>query len=222
VDLDKMRELRLPFWLAGGFGRPAKLAEALRAGAAGVQVGTAFAFCAESSLRDDHKRLLLGKAQRGEARIFTDPLASPTGFPFKVAQLEGSLSEPDIYAARPRVCDLGYLREAYRTPDGSVGFRCAGEPVTTYLAKGGRLEDTQGRKCICNALVANIGQPQIRAGRILEPPLVTSGDDLAELPQFMRTADLGYTASDVVRALQAGAVDVEPAVLRKLTDAVLA
>jgi nitronate monooxygenase len=44
-DLKKIRELELPFWLAGSHARPEKLAEALRLGAAGIQVGTAFAFC---------------------------------------------------------------------------------------------------------------------------------------------------------------------------------
>lgn len=220
VDLGKMRAIGLPFWLAGGFGRPGRLAEALGYGAAGVQVGTAFAFCNESSLRDEYKQTLIAKAQRGEARIFTDPMASPTGFPFKVAELEGSLSAAEVYAARPRICDLGYLREAYRTPEGGVGFRCAGEPVTTYLAKGGNLEDTRGRKCICNALVANIGQPQVRVGRHTEAPLVTSGDDLRELPQFMPPGKHLYEAADVVRTLLADSVDAEPIVLRKLSDEV--
>src|SRR5450759_2838844 len=116
-DLVKIRELGLPFWLAGGYGTPEKLREALAAGAAGIQVGTAFAYCAESGLRDDYKQALLEKVVVGDARVVTDCLASPTGFPFKVAQLEGSLSEHEVYLARPRICDLGYLREAYRTAE---------------------------------------------------------------------------------------------------------
>ena len=38
VDLDKMRELGLPFWLAGGFGSPEGLGQAIAAGAAGVHL----------------------------------------------------------------------------------------------------------------------------------------------------------------------------------------
>ncbi len=45
VDLEKVAELGLPFWLAGGQATPDRLREAQRAGAAGIQVGTAFAFC---------------------------------------------------------------------------------------------------------------------------------------------------------------------------------
>lgn len=201
VDLEKLRTLGVPFWLAGEYGSPAKVREALAAGAAGVQVGTAFAFCAESGLRSDYKRELIEKSTRGEARVFTDPQASPTGFPFKVAQLEGTLSEREIYLARPRVCDLGYLREAFRTADGKIDFRCPAEPVTVYVSKGGKQESAEGRKCLCNALLANIGHPQIRNGRHIENGLVTSGDDLAGIAQFLPARQLSYSAADVLAPL---------------------
>jgi nitronate monooxygenase len=201
VDLEKMRELGLPFWLAGGYGSAEKLREALTAGAAGVQVGTAFAFCAESGLRDDYKQALLKKAISGEAGVFTDPLASPTGFPFKAAQLEGTNSEREAYLARPRICDLGYLREAYRTAEGAIDYRCAGEPVTVYESNGGKAENTEGRKCLCNALLANIGHPQIRSGKYVEKGLVTSGDDLSEIPSFLPPNQPVYTAADVIAKL---------------------
>src|SRR3990172_7325723 len=132
VDLVKLRALGLPFWLAGGYGSPDKLAEALALGATGVQVGTAFALCAESGMRADFRATLLRHVAAGEARVYTDPLASPTGFPFKVAGVEGSLSDPELYATRPRICDLGYLREAYRTDSGAVGWRGPAEPANLY------------------------------------------------------------------------------------------
>jgi nitronate monooxygenase len=201
VDLNKIRDLGLPFWLAGEYGRPQKVSEALAAGAAGVQVGTAFAFCEESGLRQDYKQALLDKAKAGQAMVFTDPLASPTGFPFKVAHLEGTLSDPDVYAARPRICDVGFLREAFRTADGKIDYRCPGEPVPLYVSKGGKRENTVGRKCLCNALVANIGQAQIRNGKRIEAALITSGDDLKAIPQFLRPGERSYSAADVVARL---------------------
>ena len=201
VDLDKIRELGLPFWLAGEYGSPEKLQEALAAGAAGVQVGTAFAFCDESGLCADHKQELISKAIAGKAKVFTDPLASPTGFPFKVAQLEGTLSDDNVYAARPRICDLGFLREAYRTAEGKVDFRCPGEPATLYVSKGGKLENTAGRKCLCNALLANIGHAQIRNGKHVEPGMITSGDDLKNIPQFLAAGQTRYSAEDVIGKL---------------------
>jgi nitronate monooxygenase len=198
VDLDKIRALGVPFWLAGGYGSPSKLAEALAAGAAGVQVGTAFAFCDESGLESTYKRALLEHVRAGTARVFTDSAASPTSFPFKIAQLEGSLSDDRIVQARPRICDLGYLREAYRTPSGVIGYRCPAEPVSTYVSKGGRREDTVGKKCLCNALVANIGHPQVRNGGYTERPLITSGNDLIAIDRFLPAGASSYTASDVI------------------------
>ena len=204
VDLDKLRSLGLPFWLAGGYGSPEKLVEALEAGATGIQVGTAFAFCAESGLRSDYKNALLRNVVSGTARVFTDPVASSTGFPFKVAQLEDSLSERAVYLARPRICDLGYLREAYKTPEGTIGFRCSAEPETIYASKGGNLEDTPGRRCLCNALLANIGHPQARTGDRIEAGIVTSGDDLLKISRFFPANGLTYTAADVIAKLMNG------------------
>jgi nitronate monooxygenase len=201
VDLGKIRELGAPFWLAGGYGSAAKLRDALQLGATGVQVGTAFAFTRESALREDLKQALLEKAQRGEAQVFTDPLASPAGFPFKVAKLEGTASEAAVAAARPRICDLGFLREMYRGDDGQVAYRCPAEPLSTYLAKGGQAEDAVGRKCLCNALMANIGHQQVRCGHHVEPALVTAGDDLTEMARFLPAGSASYGAADVLDAL---------------------
>lgn len=201
VDLDKLGSLGLPFWLAGGQATRKKLQEALALGAAGVQVGTAFALCEESGLRDDLKSEILREATAGHARILTDRLASPTGFPFKVAQLTGTLSEPAVYETRQRVCDLGFLREVFRKPDGQIGYRCAAEPVDAYVAKGGDAEATEGRKCLCNALLANVGMGQIRRDGTIELPLVTAGDDISTIARFIRPGESTYSARDVIEAL---------------------
>src|SRR5260370_21607127 len=204
VDLEKISALGVPFRMAGGYGWPEKLAEALAAGATGVQVGTAFAFCTESGLRDDYKQALVAKAVSVDARVFTDSVASPTNFPFKVAQLEGTVSEPEIYSARPRICDLGYLREAYRTPEGAIDYRCSAEPVTVYVSNGGKAESTVGRKCLCNALMANIGHPQARNGKFVEYGMVTSGNALNGTKRFLQPGASTYAAADAVRNLLLG------------------
>ena len=193
VDIEKMRSLGLPFWLAGGTGSPNGLREALAAGANGVQVGTLFAFCEESGFSDEIKREVLERASRGEVDVHTDPLASPTGYPFKVVKWKGDSSEQ----VRERKCDLGYLRVAFRRGDGRVDYRCAAEPVEDYVRKGGAIADTVGRRCLCNALTANIGQAQVRPGGVEEAPLVTSGDDLATIATFLR-GRTSYTASEVI------------------------
>ena len=202
VDLAVFRSLGLPFWLAGGQGSRERMAEALALGAAGVQVGTPFALCRESGLAPELRRALLDKALAGRGKVFTDAQASPTGFPFKVAELEGTLSEADVYARRRRVCDLGFLREAYRKPDGSIGYRCGAEPENAYLAKGSDPAGCAGRKCLCNALVANIGMPQRLADGSAEPPLVTLGDDFAHVGRFVAEGADDFSAADVVRALR--------------------
>lgn len=201
ADLEKIRELRLPFWLAGGFGHPGKLAEAMALGASGIQVGTAFAFCAESSIDEAIKRRAIQLSREGALDVHTCPAASPTGFPFKVLRMSGTLSDEAVYAARPRICDLGYLRHAYQRDDGTVGFRCPAEPIEDFVRKGGLRTDAIHRKCICNALFSTIGLGQIQHDGTQESPLVTAGDDARDLAQLLDADQQSYTAADVVRHL---------------------
>lgn len=201
ADLEKIKALGLPFWLAGGYGLPGKLAEALALGADGIQVGTAFAFCEESAIAPELKQRVLAKCLAGTISVFTDPLASPTGFPFKVVQLEDTLSEAPVYAARRRVCDLGYLRTAYRKADGTLGYRCPSELPEHFVHKGGELSATVGRKCLCNGLVATVSLAQVCPDHSLEKPIITAGDDLVRLAGFLREGATSYTAADVVQVL---------------------
>jgi nitronate monooxygenase len=202
-DIAAIHALGLPFWLAGSCARPELVADAVTRGATGVQVGTAFAYCEESDLDPELKKRILAASRKGKARVFTDPIASPAGFPFKVVQVEGSISEDATYRARQRICDLGYLRHAYEKEDGTIGWRCPAEPEKDYLRKGGDLADTKGRKCICNALMANISMGQLSRNGELEGPLVTSGDEVADVARFLRDDADSYTAADVVEYLLA-------------------
>lgn len=199
ADLAQMQALSVPFWLAGSYGRPGGLARAEALGAAGIQVGTAFAYCEESGLDAGIKARVLGAGP--PPQVFTDPRASPTGFPIKAVQLEGTLSEAPVYEARQRVCDLGYLRHAYRRERGDVGWRCPAEPVADYVAKGGAEADTVGRKCICNGLMAAIGQGQVRADGTEELPFVTSGDVVERVREFLAPGRHSYSAHDVLERL---------------------
>jgi NAD(P)H-dependent flavin oxidoreductase YrpB (nitropropane dioxygenase family) len=201
ADLDKIRAIGLPFWLAGSFGRVGRLADALQLGAAGIQVGTAFAFCEESGIRPDLKLQALQLSREGRARIFTDPLASPTGFPFKVAQLDDTLSNACAFAERSRTCDLGYLRHLYRKEDGGIGYRCPAEPEDDFVGKGGAIEEALGRKCVCNGLVATIGMGQTRPSGQTELALVTAGNDFENIAQFLKPGASTYAAADVLEAL---------------------
>lgn len=198
VDLDAIKKLERPFWLAGNYGDPAKVCEALSLGAAGVQVGTAFAFSTDSGMSPALRDRVIDKVLHHNTEVFTDPIASTTGFPFKVVKLEGTMSEESVWAERPRICDLGYLRHLYKRDDGQIGYRCPGEPVQSYVAKGGLAEDTCGRKCLCNGLMATIGLGQIRPSGYQERPIVTAGDALLHISKFFSQGKSPYSASDVV------------------------
>ena len=212
VDLEKMKDHGLPFWLAGGSGSPEKLAEALEAGAAGIQVGTLFAYTEESGIEADLKKDVIRQAQDDRIDVLTDGRASPTGFPFKVVQIGGTMSQPACYQARERVCDLGYLRSAFRNAKGRVDYRCAAEPVETYVKKGGEREDTAGRKCLCNALFSTIGHAQERDGGA-ERPLITSGDELKNIRRFIGSDRAGYTAGEVIDYLLSGLTRIMPSLV---------
>jgi NAD(P)H-dependent flavin oxidoreductase YrpB (nitropropane dioxygenase family) len=199
-DLEVMRSLGVPFWLAGGIYSPERVREAMNEGAAGVQVGTLFAFCKESGMRPELRRQVLDLVREGKEHVRTDARASSTGYPFKVAEVPGTVSEASVHKARERVCDLGYLREVYLRPDDSIGYRCAAEPVETYLLKGGRLEDTVGRRCICNSLIATIGMGQLLKDGTTEPPIVTSGDALPAVLEVLGDRE-DYSAADVIAYL---------------------
>lgn len=201
VELSAMRDIGLPFWLAGGSGSPEGLEYALSEGAAGIQVGTLFAYSDESGFTTDIKQRIVAGALRRSLQVRTDARSSPTGYPFKIV-----VEDPDAptFAPRERICDLGYLREAVRREDGTLDYRCAAEPVDLYVKKGGAIEDTVDRQCLCNTLCSAVGLPQLRKGGFEEPPIVTSGDDIVNLATFLE-GRTHYAASDVIAYLTRGA-----------------
>jgi NAD(P)H-dependent flavin oxidoreductase YrpB (nitropropane dioxygenase family) len=213
VDLQKVRELGLPFWMAGSYGTPEGLKKALEEGAEGVQVGTAFALSDESGMDPEIKRRLRAMAADGSLEVITQPRVSPTGFPIKIAEVPGTLSDPEVYHSRQRVCDRGYLRDAYVKPDGTLGFRCPAEPVDIFVKKGGDLSETEGRVCLCNALLATAGFGQVRRDGEAEELIVTLGEDLRAVRALLSGGRRSYSARDVVAYLLSGIgerVPVEP------------
>nr|WP_219232516.1 nitronate monooxygenase [Austwickia sp. TVS 96-490-7B] len=202
ADLAAIATIGLPFWVAGGQATPEAVADARAQGAAGVQCGTLFALSTDSGLDSDLRTQLEARLRAGTLTVRNDPRASPTGFPFKVAHVPGTVSHETTYAARPRLCDLGYLRQPYARPDGGIGYRCPSEPVEQYLRKGGDLGDAVGRKCLCNALLANIGLGQTRKDGYVEAPGLTLGQDLSSARRLAALHPHGWNARDVVHWLR--------------------
>ncbi len=111
-DLAAIKGVGKPFWLAGGYGSREKLHEARAIGAAGVQVGSLFALAEESGMKPDYRSAILNALKTGvdDGALVHTTMYSPTGFSFKVVQLEGTLSEQEVYESRRRVCDIGILQ----------------------------------------------------------------------------------------------------------------
>ncbi len=191
-DFKKIMELDKPYWLAGS--QSGKLAEAQKMGAAGIQVGTAFALSNESGLKKVYKDALIEEIKKDSIRVVTSTTASPTGFPFQVVQEKGSLSDEQIYSARERVCNLGGLVRLKKMESGELVGICPAEPVSTYERKEADPEDASGAICLCNGLASAVGYA--REG---EPPIFTLGKDVATV-KILSAAnpDGSYSAEEVV------------------------
>jgi len=197
-DLNEIKKFKLPFWLAGGYGTKDGLERAIQSGAEGIQVGTLFEFCDESGLDPKLKNYILSRILEHDIQILTDAKASPTGFPFKVAKVVETLSTSSNYRDRKRICELGFLRTPYLGSDGKVGYRCPSEPIKSYVAKGGDPKDTIGRKCLCDALAANAGVPQVRKDGYIEEPLITAGDSINIIKELITKKKPHYSAQEVI------------------------
>jgi NAD(P)H-dependent flavin oxidoreductase YrpB (nitropropane dioxygenase family) len=197
VDYFKIAKLGLPFWIGGSCASPEKLAWAQSVGATGIQVASIFALCDESKLDPELKRIARKLGYEGTLRIRIDMRISSTGFPFKIAELEGTISEEEVYKNRCRKCNIGALVSLYEKPDGTIGYRCPSEPVEEgYVRKGGKIEDTVGRGCLCNFLMSTV-----KLGNRGEPPGVTLGIDYSFLNKLMKNAGGTYTAEDAMNYL---------------------
>ncbi len=201
APLETLLDLQRPFWVCD-LPTAANLQRLTQAGAAGLLVESAFTFALESGLDPILRQQVLDRCCDEPERVFVDLLPSPAGSPLSVLRLETTASDPTVFADRERICDVGYIRQPYRTPDGSVGYRCPGEPMRYFQEKGGDPAAGAPQRCICNGLLASVGLGQIQAGE-LEPVLVPAGEDVRCLTSFMPPGCRSYQAADVVRALLA-------------------
>ena len=201
VNLAKMAAVGLPFWLAGGRAAPDSLHEAQRLDAKGVQIGSLFAMSTDSGLRDDLREQMLEQARHHALVVRTDHRASPTGFPFKVVEIAGTVGSKATYEARPRLCDLSYLRTPKIDAEGKVRYICASEPDHKYLDKGGDAADLVDRICLCNGLMAAIGLGQERGDGYVEAPLLTLGSSGAGVSEMLELFPDGWSAADLIATL---------------------
>lgn len=198
ADIAKVRATGLPFWLAGGYATPEKLQAALAEGAAGVQVGSIFALSDESGITPELRAQILIRLADKTLTVITDPVGSPTSFPFKYAELAETISDTAEFDSRIKLCDLGYLRNVIERDNKRIAYRCSGEPEKTFAFKGGAAGATVGKKCLCNALMANIGAPQMRVGGYQEQALITLGSDLSGEEALLKIYPDGWSATQAL------------------------
>jgi len=201
VLMEQIAALNLPFWMGGHFGTHEGLVKALNGGAAGVQVGTAFAFCEESGITPSIKKSVFEALHLGKLHVATSPWASPTGFPFKVVEIMESITEKVNYSMRKRLCDMGVLRQAFKDLTGNVSYRCPAAPIEMFKNLGGKIEDTFNRVCLCNGLAATVGYAQVRPDGYIEKPIVTAGTFIEDIRNFLRDGSSSYSAADVIKQL---------------------
>jgi nitronate monooxygenase len=206
-DLQAIRQAGLPFWLAGGYGSREKLAQALAAGAAGVQVGSLFALSEESGMKSAYRSAILNelKQETGDSGLVLTTLFSPTGFPFKVVQLDDTLADQAVYANRLRVCDIGLLQQRGLSKPAEDGTRrlfqrCPAAPLDDFVSKRGLPLNTIDRRCLCNGLLATVGlgQAGLQNGQQEEPAIVTLGNHLDGIRRLSRNGQSPYWVHDVV------------------------
>jgi nitronate monooxygenase len=199
VDYEGIAKLGLPFWIGGSRACPEKLKEAISLGASGIQVGSIFALARESGMDPKIRQEILKRGFNGTLEIRTDMEVSPTGFPFKVVDLPGTISDSAVFRDRKRACDQCVLVSLYKKPDGSIGYRCPSESPVNFVRKGGKSEDTENRGCICNGLISAAGLRFENEDH--EPAIVTLGDDVEFLKHLMRDENGSYSAVQVIRYL---------------------
>ncbi len=207
-NLAAIRNIGLPFWLAGGYGSHERLLAAQAAGAIGVQTGSVFALAEESGMRPDYRSAILKELRNGtdDAALVRTTMFSPTGFSFKVVQLKHTLADQEVYASRQRVCDIGLLQQVGLSKPGEDGVRtlfqrCAAAPVAGYVNKRGLERNTEDRRCLCNGLLACVGLGQVKQlhGEWQEEPaIVTLGNHLDGIRRLSRQGQAHYWVKDVV------------------------
>ena len=209
ADLAAIRAVGLPFWLAGGYGSQARVQAAIALGANGVQVGTVFALAEESGLKPEYRSAILAALKEGvqDADLVRTTIFSPTGFAFKVVQLQDTLSEDDVYADRRRICDIGMLQQRGFTKPNAQGERtlfqrCPAGPIDTYIKQRGLERNTDERRCLCNGLLACVGLGQVKEiqGELVEEPaIVTLGNNLEGVRRLSRQGQVHYHVEDIVK-----------------------
>jgi NAD(P)H-dependent flavin oxidoreductase YrpB (nitropropane dioxygenase family) len=177
-------------------------------GATGVQVGSNFALAEESGMKPAYRAAILNrlKKETEDAPLVYTTLFSPTGYPFKVVQIEDTLADDEVYAARRRVCDLGLLQQRGLSQPAADGkrklfTRCQAAPIEDFVNKRGLPRNTEEKRCLCNGLLScvGLGQVGLPKGELTEEPaIVTLGNHLDGIRRLSSHGQSRYWVKDAV------------------------
>lgn len=203
-NFDQLRKIRIPFYVAGAYASPEKLDEALALGALGIQVGSIGADSEGSGVQPHLSAYIRKHAYRGDLVVDCSLKVSPTKFSFKVVKMPGTLGDPDVYATRNRICDIGALLVPYfkgGKGKNKYGYRCSAEPIESYCKKGGNREDTDCKACLCNGLFSTVDLGQRLPNGTIEPPILTHGLDYSFIQHLIHHENGNYSIEDVAKYL---------------------
>lgn len=210
ANIEAIKNTGLPFWLGGGYDSKEKLDSAMKQGAAGVQTGTIYALAEESGMTSEHRSAVFNRIKNGadDLSIVRTTMYSPTGFSFKVAMLDGTLSDNKIYENRKRICDMGLLQQVgVDKPDANglrrLFHRCPAAPVDSFVNNRGLQRNSEEKRCLCNGLTAGAGYPQTLKSAdgtwSFEPSIVTLGEHLDGARRLSRNGQTPYWCEDIAK-----------------------
>ena len=189
-DLSK---IGVPVYLAGGYGSPEGLVEAIDIHkAAGVSIASILALARGSGMIESLQQEIFRRYKNGTLEIVVNPTISPTGFRFRTVKGLG-IENPEIAAGREKICDLGFLRHIAKIRDEQtnqerIEYYCPADP--SHGEAG----------CMCNFLAATAGYGQIRKSGEVEPPGVTLGADVS----FLDKLKFPYTVREALDYMLSG------------------
>lgn len=157
--------LDAPIILAGGVARMG-LKRAVELGAAGIQVGSLFAVSRESGMAPAERGKAISLALQDRLEITDDTEVSPTGYPFRTANIPLTAVDPKTDGLMSRECPLSVLHTPFENAHGAVEYRCAADTVEKALPKfrGPKaLAKVMGARCLCRVLFASSGKGQINS-----------------------------------------------------------
>lgn len=107
-----------------------------------------------------------------------------------------------MYAARPRLCDIGLLQQRGLTApdengDRKLFQRCSAAPIEDFVTKRGLRHNAEGRRCLCNGLLSAVGLGQVLS-QGEEPLIVTLGNHLDGIRRLSHQGQNNYWVKDVI------------------------